>query len=170
MSPNIVLFSSFPTKTTKFLLPLLNKSKIQLRYDSYFINGFIDDSSEHMSLLYRFTGTEIYKKWEQTMMNDPLCVGHKDYDPYHVIYIFRIPEEFQVDIEAFKKGKYSLFSKALRQRILKFYGGEDEAATMKIIRQDKTLRKELGEHLEVELPKNSELASKPDLKIEIYNI
>lgn len=167
---SIVLFSSFPTKTTTFLLPLLNKTKIQLRYDSYFINAFIDDASQHMSLLYRFTGTEIYKKFEQTMMSDPLCVTHKDYDPYHVMYVFRIPDEFQVDVEAFKEGKYSLFSKALRQRIQKFYGGEDKAATMKIIGQDEGLRKQLGEHLKVKLPEDSELASIPDLKIEIYNM
>ena len=167
---SIILFSSVPTKTSLFILPLLKKTKTELKHDSYFINAFIDDDSEHMSLLYRFTGTEIYKKFEQTMMNDSLFITHIDYDPYHVMYIFKIPKEFQVDVEAFKQGKYSLFSKALRQRILKFYGDEDKAATMKIIRQDKSLRKQLGEHLGVELPEDAELASKPNLKIEIYNI
>ena len=167
---SIVLFSSFPTKTTNFLLPLLNKTKIELKYDTYFINAFIDDNSEYMSLLYRFTGTEIYKKFEQTMMSDPLCVTHRDYDPYHVVYVFKIPDEFQVDVEAFKEGKYSLFSKTLGQRIQKFYGGEDKASTMKIIQQDETLRKSLSEHLKFDLPEDAELASKPDLKIEIYNI
>jgi len=167
---SIVLFSSFPTKTRIFLLPLLNKTKTQLRYDSYFINAFIDDKSEHISLLYRFTGTEMYKKFEQIMMSDPLCVTHKDYDPYHVMYVFRIPDEFQADVEAFKEGKYSLFSKTLRQRILKFYGNEDEAATMKIIKQDESLRKQLSEHFGYDLPEDAELASKPDLKVEIYNI
>ncbi len=167
---SIVLFSSVPTKTSLFILPVLKKSKTELKYDSYFINAFVDDSSEYISLLYRFTGTEIYKNFEQTIMSDPLFIAHKDYDPYHVIYIFKIPKEFQVDIEAFKEGKYSLFSKALRQRILKFHGNEDEAATMQIIRQDERLRKQLGHHLGVELPEDAELASKPNLKIEIYNI
>lgn len=167
---SIVLFSSFPTKTRTFLLPLLNKTKVQLRYDSYFVNAFIDDDSEHMSLLYRFTGTEIYKNFEQTMMSNPLFVTHRDYDPYHVMYVFRIPKEFQVDVEAFKEGKYSLFSKALRQRIQKFHGDNDEAATMKIIKQDETLRKQLSEHFGHPLPEGSELASIPDLKVEIYNI
>ncbi len=40
---SIVLFSSFPTRTTTFLLPLLNKTKEQIKYDSYFVNAFIDD-------------------------------------------------------------------------------------------------------------------------------
>jgi len=167
---SIVLFSSVPTKTSLFILPVLKKSKSQLKYDSYFINAFVDDNSEYISLLYRFTGTEIYKNFEQTLMSDPLFVTHKDYDPYHVMYVFRIPKELQTDVEAFKEGKYSLFSNTLRQRILKFYGGEDEASIMKIIRQDENLRKQLGEHLGVELPEDAELASKPDLKIETYNI
>lgn len=167
---SIVLFSSFPTKTTNFLLPLLNKSKTQLRYNSYFVNAFIDDDSQHLSLLYRFTGTDIYKNFEQTIMSDSLFVTHKDYDPYHVIYIFRIPEQFQADVEAFKEGKYSLFSKALRQRIQRFYGDEDQAATLKIIRQDESLRKQLSEHYKWELPEDAELASIPNLKVEIYNI
>ena len=167
---SIVLFSSIPTRTTIFLLPLLNKSKGQIKYDSYFINAFIDDDSQHISLLYRFTGTETYTKWEQAMMNISSFVTHRDYDPYHVIYVYKIPKEFVDDVNHFKEGKYSLFSKALRQRILKFYGNEDEAATLKIIRQDETLRKAMEEHLNVKLPKDAELASKPDLKIEIYNI
>lgn len=166
---SVVLFSSFPTKTTNFLLPVLKKSKNQLRYDSYFVNAFIDDDSQHISLLYRFTGTEMYKKWEQLMMSDPLFIAHKDYDPYHVIYIYRIPKEFHVDVEAFKEGKYSLFSKALRQRISKFYGDEDQAGTLKIIRQDESLRKQIEEHLKVPLSEDAELASKPNLKIETYN-
>lgn len=167
---SIVLFSSVPTKTSLFILPLLKKSKTELKYDSYFINAFVDDNSEYISLLYRFTGTEIYKNFEQTLMSDPLFITHKDYDPYHVMYVFKIPKELQTDIEAFKEGRYSLFSNTLRQRILKFHGNEDEAATMKIIRQDEGLRKQLGYHLGVELPEDAELASKPNLKIEIYNI
>jgi len=115
---SIVLFSSFPTRTTTFLLPLLNKTKTQLRYDTYFVNSYIDDQSESISLKYRFTGTELYKEFEQILMSDPLFITHRDYDPYHVIYNFRIPKEFHVDVEAFKEGKYSLFSKPLRQRIL----------------------------------------------------
>jgi hypothetical protein len=166
---SIVMFSAVPTRTTTFLLPLLGKTKAQLRYPTYFVNSFIDDNSQHISLLYRFTGTVAYKLFEQEMMSDPLCVAHRDYDSYHVMYVFEIPRKFIDDINHFKAGKYSLFSKALRQRILKFYGGEDEAATLQIIRQDKSLRKQLEQYLKVKIPEDSELASKPDLKIEIYN-
>ena len=167
---SVLLFSSIPTKTSRFLLPMFNKTKIQLRYDSYFINAFVDDDSKHMSLMYRFTGTELYKKFEEVMMKNSLFVKHIDYDPYHVMYVFRVPEEFEVDVEAFKEGKYSLFSKTLRQRILKFYGNEDQAGTMKVIRQDEGLRKAMEKELKIELSVDAELASKPNLETEIYNI
>jgi len=167
---SVLLFSSIPTKTSRFLLPMFNKTKMQLRHDSYFVNAFIDDDSKYLSLMYRFTGTELYKQFEETMMKDSLFIKHIDYDPYHVMYVFRVPEEFEVDVEAFKEGKYSLFSKALRQRILKFYGNEDQAGIMKVIRQDESLRKNIEKELKLKLSSDSELASKPDLKTEIYNI
>ena len=167
---SIVLFSSFPTRTKTFLLPLLNKTKTQLRYDTYFVNAFIDEEGEHISLQYRFTGTQLYKEFEQILMSDPLFITHKDYDPYHVMYTFRIPKEFHTDIQAFMEGKYSLFSNPLKQRIKKFYGNTDEAATMKIVQKDDGLKKSMEEHLGVEFPDDTELASIPDLKVEIYNI
>lgn len=167
---SILLFSSIPTKTSTFLLPLLRKTKKQLKYDSYFVNAFIDDKSEYISLLYRFTGTEMYKKFEQIMMSDSLFVTHKEYDNYHVLYVFKIPEEFKLDVESLKKGKYSLFSKALRHRIMKFYGEEEGSAVIQIIRKDEKLKKKIEEHLEMKLPEAAEFASKPDLNIEIYNI
>jgi hypothetical protein len=167
---SILLFSSIPTKTTTFLLPLMDKTKLQLRYDTYFINAFITEDSKHIALLYRFTGTMIYKEFEFSLMSDPLFVTHVDYNPYLVMYIFRIEERFEDDINFFKEGKYSKFSKTLRQRIQKFYGGTDLAATLRIINKDESLRKKMEEHLGVEISIDSELASVPDLKKEIYKI
>jgi len=167
---SILLFSSTPNKTTNFLLPVLGKSKTELKFETYFVNAFIDDEGKHISVLYRFTGTEAFKEFEQTMMSDAKYVTHKDYDTYHVMYIFRIPEKFEMDVFSFKEGRYSLFSKALRQRILKFYGGEDSAVILQIVRQDKGLKEKLEKHLGVKLPEDAELASKPELKNEIFNI
>jgi len=169
-SKSILLFSSLPNKTSRFLLPVLRKSKDQLMYETYFVNAYIDNEGKHISLKYRFTGTESYKLFEQTLIINPLFIKHEDCDNYHVMYTFRIPEEFELDVFNFKEGRYSLFSKALRQRILKFYGGEDSAATMQVIRLDEELKKKLEEHLMMKLPEGTELASKPELINEIYNI
>jgi len=167
---SVLMFSSTPNKTTTFLLPLLDKSKLDLRFDTYFVNAFIDKEGKCLSLKYRFTGTEQYKEFEKTLISNPMFVSHEDCDTYHVMYTFRIPKQFENDISNFMEGKYSLFSKTLRQRIMKFYGGEDSVAIMQIIRQDEGLKQKLEEYLNISLPIGAELASKPILKHEIYNI
>jgi hypothetical protein len=167
---SIVLFSSLPTKTSTFLLPLLGKTKMTLKFDSYFVNAFLDNKHELLCLLYRFTGTQIYKNFEETMIKDAACVNHIDYDPYHVLYIFKIPENYKPDIENFLEGKYSAFSKGLRQKIWRFYGKEDGTAVLQIVRRDKELKEKMEELLNIRLSDESELASKPELEKEIYNI
>jgi len=167
---SILMFSSVPNKTTTFLLPLLGITKNQLKFDYYFVNAFLNKELDHLYLLYRFTGTRIYKDFEQTMWTNPLCVKHVESDKYHVIYIFKIPERFEEDVEHFKNGHYSKFSKTLRQRIMKFYGSADASMVMQVVNQDKELKTKLEEHLNLNLPDASELASKPDLELEIYNI
>jgi hypothetical protein len=103
-------------------------------------------------------------------MSDPLFVTHKDYDNYHVAYIFKIEEQFMNDVTNFLIGKYSLFSKTLRQRIQKFYGDTDLAGTIKIINKDAELKKQIEEHLDYKLPEDAELASIPEVEEETYNI
>ena len=164
----VLLFTSLPNNTTTFLLPMLDKSKERLMFDSYFVNAFLHESEAFLCIMYRFTGTERYKQFEHLVINDPLFVRHEDYDDYHVVYIFKIPENFKEDVQHFKEGRYSQFSKTLRQRILKFYGGEDSAVTMKIIRQDEDYRKNLAEYLKVRPDQITELASKPIFVEEIY--
>lgn len=165
---SILLFSSVPTRTTKYLLPLLGRDKKFLRYHTYFVNAFLDEQLENLLLLYRFTGTEIYKMFESKLMNDPLFVGHVEHDNYHVVYKFHIPKEFKKDVDNFIDGKFSLFSKKLKRLISKFYGGEEGAAIMMIVNKDEELRKKMEEHLKMKIPKGMELSSKPETKLEIY--
>lgn len=163
---SLLLFSSVPSKTTTFLLPLLGKSKKQLKYNSYFINAYLSKDLTHLYLLYRFTGSIHYKEFEQYMITDPLCVEHIEYDPYHVIYSFKIPKEFKLDVECFLQGKYSKLSTTLRERIKKFYV-EDAPLILGVIKKDKELKKKIEIDLGLSLPETSELASKPNLDIEI---
>jgi len=165
---SIILFSSTPNKTSTYLLPLLNRSRKSLKFESYYVGTFLDETGKYLLLLYRFTGTEIYKQFEDSMLNDTLCVGHHEYNPYHVMYRFRVPEEYYSDIEHFKKGKYSRFSKKLKSQILKFYGGDTNIS--QIVNRSETLRKQIEEELGVNISDELELASKPILTEEIYNI
>lgn len=167
---NVILYSSLPTRTTTFLLPLLNKSKQELKTDSYFVNAFISDDHEYLCLLYRYTGTNLYKLFEEKILKEKLCVKHVEYDKYHVMYLFKIPSEFRKDVEHFLEGKYSKFSDTLKRQILKFYGGTKENAVSQIVNKSSQLKKLIEKDLKLTLPDDIELASKPILEQEIYKI
>lgn len=167
---SVILFSSLPSKTTTFLLPLLNKSKQELKTDSYFVNAFISDNHEYLCLLYRYTGTNLYKLFEEKILKERLCVKHIEYDKYHVMYLFKIPSEFRKDVEHFLEGKYSKFSDTLKKQILKFYGGAKENAISQIVNKSPELKKLIEKDLKLILPDNIELASKPIIEQEIYTI
>ena len=165
---SVIVYSSLPTKTGLFLLPALGKTRDQLRMSSYYVNAYLDDTHEYICIKYRFTGTSMFKEFEKYMVTDPLCVSHIDHGKYHVVYKFKIPLNFNADVVSFVEGKYSKFSKALIGRIQKFYGREGSKPMTEIINRNKDLKKQMELYLGVNLPDNSELASKPDLEVEIY--
>lgn len=166
---NVILFSSLPNKTSAFLLPLLNKTKTQLKYDTYFVNAFLSEDHKHICLLYRFTGTKHYKEFEDSMLKEKLCVRHIDYDSYHVMYLFRIPDKFKEDVEHFLIGKYSLFSNTLKSLIFRFYGSSTETIIFQVIHKSPQLRQIIENDLHVRLNEDMELASIPILEHEIIN-
>lgn len=165
---SVIIYSSLPTKTEMFLLPTLGMSKKNLKYESYFVSAQLDTTQKYICLKYRFTGTEAYKEFEKEMLAHPLCVSHLEHGPHHVIYIFSIPSGFKEDVISLIGGKYSKFSKALKGRISKFHGKQNSEPLMDVINRNKYLRENLEKVLGVELPVDSELASKPDINIEIY--
>lgn len=167
---SVVIFSSLPNKTSTFLLPLLNKSKFQLKYDSYFVNAYISNCHTYLCLVYRYTGTNLYKQFEESMIQDKLCVKHIDYDKYHVMYLFKIPSEFKGDIEHFLEGKYSKFSNTLKKLILKFYNGEKQNMVYQIVSKSPNLKQLIEKDLNVKLDNDAELHSKPTLEQELYTI
>lgn len=167
---NVILFSSLPTKTSTFLLPVLNRSKLQLRYDTYFSNAFLDADLKHICLLYRFTGTELYEDFEQSIMSEKLFSKKIGYDPYHSLYIFRLPEEFETDIKHFLDGKYSKFSDKLKDMIFRFYGSNNDTIVCQVINKAPKLKELIEKDLGVELDSDMELASRPDMKDEIIRI
>ena len=165
---SIIVYTSLPTKTGKFLLPVLGKTREQLKLDSYFVNAYLDNTYEYICLMYRYTGTSAYKEFERYMITDPLCISHLEHGKYHVVYIFKIPLQFKEDVVSFIRGKYSKFSKALKGRIRKFYGRQDSEPMIDVIERNENLRRHMEQYIGMELPKDSELASIPDSNKEIY--
>ncbi len=161
---NVTIFSSLPNKTSTFLLPLVNMTKLQLRYDTYFENAFLHSELRHICLLYRFTGTSQYNEFEVSIMKENQYEKHFNFDPYHLMYFFRIPDHFRKDIEFFLDGKYSRFSVTLKDLINNFYG--KDTFVYQVIHRDRTLKEMIEKDLDVKLDEDMELASKPILEKE----
>jgi hypothetical protein len=162
---NVVIFSSLPNKTSTFLTPLVNMTKLQLKYDTYFVNAFLHSDLKHICLLYRFTGTNPYKEFENSLLKENQYERHFAFDPYHKMYLFNIPVHFRKDIEFFLDGKYSRFSSTLKGLITNFYG--KDSIIFKVIHKDRALKEIIEKDLDVTLDEDMELASKPMLEQEI---
>lgn len=165
----IILNSTIPNKTTTFILPTLNKSKKWLRYTIYFINSFLDEDLKHIVLLYRFTGSDVYLRFENYLLQDKLYVDHFEPNNYMVAYRFRIPEEFHNDVKLFTEGKYSQFSSDMRRAVKTFHYDSVNSMPYLIITRSDKLRKQLENQLKVKISKRSELASKPNMNYEYFS-
>lgn len=166
----LVLSTSIPTKTSTYLLPLLGKTKQQLYIGTYFVNSYMSKDKKHIGLLYRFTGTDKFKEFENQLISDKFCVKHIEYDPYHVLYIFRIQSEFTEDVRRFFDGKYSEFSDKTKKLIIDFHKVPKNSLTQQILYKSEALRKKIEDELGVDLPDELELLSKPIEEEEILLI
>lgn len=166
----VVFLTSIISKVSNFMLPILGKTKQDLKFNTYFVNSFIDETHKYIGILYRFTGTELYKKFEEKMISDKLCVKHIEYDPYHVMYVFKIPEEFAGDVELFFKGKYSKLSSNAKNAIAKFHSLMKESYISQVLNQSEKLKKNMEKELGTKLPESTELASIPIIEKETFKI
>jgi hypothetical protein len=140
-------------------------TKLQLKYDTYFVNAFLHSDLKHICLLYRFTGTNLYKEFENSLLKDNQYERHFTFDPYHKMYLLKIPVHFRKDIEFFLDGKYSQFSTTLKDLISNFYGRE--SIVFQVIYKTRNFREIIEKDLDLKLDEDMELASKPILEQEI---
>jgi len=165
---SVILYSTHPTRTSLFILPVLGLSTEYLKVDSYFVNVYLDHTYRFLCLVYRFTGTKAYKEFEKSISSNPLYISHLEHGKSQVTYIMKIPDEFKNDIKLFIGGKYSKFSKLLKGRIRRFHSIDNNSYVMQVINRDKRLREIMENFVGMKLPEDSEVASKPDINIEIY--
>jgi hypothetical protein len=167
---SVLLFSTFKNKTTSYLLPILGKTLTSLKFNSYFINAFIDESKLYIGLLYRYTGTNLYKEFENELSKDSNYIKHIEVSPYEVMYIFRISEMYHEDIKQFFEGNYSKFSKSLKMKISAFYSLTKDSYQYQVLNKSENLRKKLEADLGCNISEDAELVSKPIFEQETFKL
>jgi hypothetical protein len=164
---NIIIHSDILTKSAQYLVPLLNKSEDQLKFYEYFSNAYLTSDFKFIGLLYRFSGTHEYELFEESIKRFRLFKKQVDYDRFHKIYLFRIPESFYADINAFFEGKFSNMSDKLKRMMLKFYGASKNSRLYHSLHKTPLLKELMEIELDTRIADNLELVSIPIFNEEI---
>lgn len=158
------------TDSSIFIMPLLGMNRKLMLWDSLFVNAFCatEDDEDCIAILYRFSGTPRFTKFESALCSFRNFRKRLDPDPYHVLFVFDVPTDAKDSYEAYMDGKYSLIDDIWKLKILEFHDFDIDGHTGKILFQSDDLKQQLEETLDVVLPFKAELHSKPNMLLEKY--
>jgi len=155
------IITSGINRTTQFLLPSLNIKKSALSYGKggSFINAFLNKKND-MEIHILFRVSTMFK--DNIFLLRLLEECHSYIDNYyinkeHVIYVFKIDDEYINDIKLLKESKYSKLSSNLKSKILSFHNIEHSDELYGILYKTELYRKELEKKLITDIPVGCEL-------------
>ena len=167
------LLTAKTTNSSIFAFPFLGGNRNLFMWDSLFINCFIgsnvDDAGNTIALLYRFSGEQLFLKFEEALCSFRSFRAKFDPDPYHVLFVFNVPESAIKSYEHFINGRYSQIDDIWKLKILEFHKFDIDGYTGKVLFQTESLRRELEQKLDIELSSDSELHSIVDMNTEVFN-
>lgn len=126
--------------TTNYITPIIFDNMEFVKYESHLVNSYLISDTQ-LAMVYRYMDTDNYCNLIRDLSKSKLFCSSMNIEGYDVL-IFDIPEQYETDVWYFRQGKYSKFSKKLKDRILKFYGSS-LAKPVKVVNKDKSLEKEL---------------------------
>ena len=169
---NILVYEVSIAKRTKsftYLLPMLGPGKEFFIMDKL-VNVFIatENNKDCIALLYRFSGDPLFLQLEKAYKQFSYFREIEDTDPYHVLFVFNVPDKYRKVYNQFIKGKYSQFNKLYKLHILEFFNYSKDSQTCQILFRSTKRREFLEKLLDVTLPEKAELLSIIDER-ETYN-
>ena len=167
-----ILKTAERNKSSMFVLPMLGGSRHLFMYNSQLLNAFIgfNDHVDCIVLLYRWSGDPLFAKFENALKQFQSFIISYDPDPYHVIFVFKIPTDHEEDYKKFLIGKYSELSDIFKLKIIDFHNAELDGTLGQILFKSNNRRLELEEKLGCKLPEDSELLSIINEEDEILNL
>ena len=144
-----------------FLLPMLGGHNSDYLFDTNFINSYVfseyHDDDPKLYLYYRFTGDRRYNKFEEMFTNHKYCELLEDVDKQTVLFSFSIPDRHLDDWNYFINSKYSLLSKELKSKILKFYSYNNNSVIYHVLNKTDKRKKALENEYDIKLDDTAEL-------------
>lgn len=151
-----------------FLLPLIKRSSKD--FSDKFINSYLDIETYHIVV----EVTEVEDKFKEFPNYD---YSVKQREDKHFLF-YELPEAFYKDIRMFIDGRYSEFSTLAKNYIRQYSklprriiqnGEEEKSVWLHVIDKTEKLRRGLEDQLGVTIPKETELASKPNTNNFFHN-
>ena len=162
------------TKASLFILPMLPGNRAKYYFDTRLLNCFIGTHKHKnvIALLYRFSAEQDFIQFEKMLMGLDYYMESEDLSKRTVLYTFKIPDDHLENYTFFIDGKYSEFLEKYKVRILRFHNSGKSSTLGKILYKDPTRKEELEKLLElnIEIDKNAELYSIPNLEEETLNL
>lgn len=167
--------------STIFLLkPITGAHFSHLENDYGLINSYLkdklrdEDGGDNMYILFKPHDFEQFEQFLNTQEYENIHFKEDyDYAGGYVVLIYKIPDHLQKDFELFKQGKYSKLSKFIRgcyDKTVKVYMKHIPTFQWDVFSQNEKFRKEIELFLDVELDKDAELWSIPDMVKETLDI
>ena len=165
------LMAATLTNSSIFVMPFLTGNRKLYMWDSLFVNAFIGtpEHSDCICLLFRYSGDSVFLKFESALCSFRHFRDKFDPDPYHVMFVFDVPDGAKASYEHYVAGRYSQIDDLWKLKILEFHDFDIDGQTGKILFQSESLRHKLERELDVVLPPDSELHDKPSLEKEIFD-
>lgn len=87
------------------------------------VNVFIktQKNDDCIALLYRFSADPLFLQLEKAFKQFSYFREVEDVDPYHVLFVFNIPNKYRRIYNKFINGEYSKFSQLYKLHILEFF-------------------------------------------------
>jgi hypothetical protein len=161
------------TKSSTFILPMLGGERRLFFWNTLLMNTFvgIEDKKDCIILLYKFSMDPLFLKFEKAVKTFNNFLEKIDIDPYHVLFIFSIPEGHIKNYNKLKQGKYSELDEDYKFDILEFHNFSiKEGQVAQVLWKSSKRRKAMEEILDAKISSESELLTAINFDKEIYNL
>jgi hypothetical protein len=108
------------TNSCSYFLPLLHRV-VGFKYIPFIANSYIwnNETDRQFCVLYKFSGTKEFLKYEGKLMEHDLYIGHEDYDD-HVLYKFHIPSDLKWIVTQMMERRINMLDEESKKLILSF--------------------------------------------------
>jgi len=159
----IYLAETLRNITTRFILPVLRKSKEEIGLH-YLLSSYLftnkDKSGRYLYLWYRYVDDPEYKALEENLKQNQYFVKMYDITKDTTLFKFAIPAMFLEGIKLIRDGKYSKITNELKRTILKFNEAGLNSDLGNILYRNSEAVKELENILGVQIEEDMDIFKK----------